>query len=236
MKRSSSVTRQRHSSSVGSTSQIALNWSSFVQLVLDITIEAYTDMKNANVVNKNWDEDTFTYNLAIDYIQPVIRRRSSFLFVFTQAKIITPDVKAGITKTVEASQIDIKFGQSWEIYEEIYFAWECKRVSVKGINILYDNLIPSYVTEGIFRFINEEYSKGLNDAGMIGYVLGGLVQDIVIGINNSMISPQRKTKLAATDFLQNASAVNGFSNIYKSQHTHALTTGQIVLHHLFFDF
>lgn len=56
--------------------------------------------------------------------------------------------------------------------ENIYLAYECKRLNVPyptGVK----NLCSPYVKDGLMRFVTGQYSNGLPMAAMIGYVMNG---------------------------------------------------------------
>ena len=56
--------------------------------------------------------------------------------------------------------------------EEVYLAYECKR-----LNVIYGtrvrNYCGPYVDDGLMRFVSGQYAKGLPMATMIGYVMNG---------------------------------------------------------------
>ena len=58
---------------------------------------------------------------------------------------------------------------------DMYVAYECKRLNVthKGKR---SSLATPYVKEGVYRYINQQYSRTLPMAGMLGYVMDGEVQ------------------------------------------------------------
>lgn len=56
--------------------------------------------------------------------------------------------------------------------EEVYLAYECKRLNVPYAARVRSLCVP-YVTEGLMRFVTGQYSNGLPMATMIGYVMNG---------------------------------------------------------------
>ncbi|HKF38076.1 MAG TPA: hypothetical protein VKB35_14365 [Ktedonobacteraceae bacterium] len=103
-------------------------------------------------------------------------------------------------------------------------------------NKTHKDLIPEYITEGIFRFLDEEYASGLNDAGMLGFVLAGDVPSIVHGIDRSMASTLRGRKLDIADNLRQTAPIGTFKDTYFSRHKRAATGIPIQIHHLFLTF
>ena len=56
--------------------------------------------------------------------------------------------------------------------EDVYLAYECKRLNVTyGTRIR--NYCGPYVDDGLMRFVSGQYAKGLPMATMIGYVMNG---------------------------------------------------------------
>jgi len=220
----------------GSPDQFPVLWESFVRLVSEITVEAYRRMRQDGVARRDWEEDTFSVRLTEDYIQPLARRRLLNLVAMARTKVHTPAMKAGDVSPKQAPEIDIRLFYSWMNYSEVYFAWECKRVGDKRVNRECAGLISKYITEGILRFMDEDYAAGLYDAGMLGYVLAGDVTNIVHDINTSMQDPHRKRPLPASEHLVPAPVVGTFTDAYQSHHQRTVSQKTIRLHHLFLTF
>jgi len=212
-------------------------WQVFVQIVIELTINAYKDMQEKGIAQHDWEEDHFTINLE-NFIRPLAFRHPMNLTVVARARTHTSEMVAGVTSAKQAKEIDIRLWGRWENYHEIYFAWEGKRVALGQKDKKYKDLIPEYIKEGMFRFLDGEYSSELYDAGMLGYVLAGDVHSIVRSINRSMISPRRERRLSKSDHLKLAIPVNNFNDIYCSYHNRWSNNNRISLYHLFlvFDF
>jgi len=193
-------------------------------------------MRRDGEVQREWEEDTFTVRLTEDYIQELASRHPLNLIAMPQTKVYTLAMKDGRLSPKKAVEIDIRLSPSWMDYSQIYFAWECKRVGDKRVDENYAALIPEYVTEGILRFIDGKYAAGLNDAGMLGYVLDGDVTNIVNDINGSMCHPRRTRPLPAADHLTLAPAIGTFKDVYQSSHERVVGQRPIRLHHLFLTF
>ncbi len=226
-------------SSVGEPKQFPIPWSSFVQIVLEITVEAHQNMRRDKIAQRGWEEDIFTALLVTKYIRPIVRKHPLSLVVEPQTPVyseaMTEAMKSGQISPKEAPQIDIKVIMPRWDYNEVYFAWECKLVGDKRSNREYARLISEYVTEGIFRFIDGKYSSEVDDAGMLGYVLEGDVSNIVSDINESMLSSKRRRQLAASDHLIPDTPLN-INDTYRSQHHRKKDSSKIRLKHLFLTF
>ena len=143
--------RQASKPSQGESKQFSgLTWAEVVQLVLALTIEAYQQMRRANIVQSTWEENHFTINLE-NYL-----RRTAFdqnMFVYSRGKIHTPAMKAGKEKTIKAKEMDLWLHGTWENYDIKHFVWEAKLVGDKRINPECAGLNSEYVNEAIYRFI-----------------------------------------------------------------------------------
>lgn len=65
---------------------------------------------------------------------------------------------------------DIRFLPAPHRHRGVFFTAECKRLHVRTESG-FKHLADQYVTEGMQRFVNGEYSKGAPCGGMIGYVM-----------------------------------------------------------------
>lgn len=210
-------------------------WKSFVMVVLEITIQAYQEMYYKCIVQKGWEEDHFTINLE-DFIRPIGFRHPMSITVIARSRAHSSQMKAGKVSAKKAKELDIRLWGHWENYHDIYFVWECKRIASKNGEKQYKDLVPEYVKEGMFRFLDGEYSSALGDAGMLGYVLDGDIASIVRDINQSMKSLRRHRRLSVSDHLQSFIPVGSFSNIFYSSHQRMEPLSPIKLYHLFFSF
>lgn len=70
---------------------------------------------------------------------------------------------------------------------DIYIAYECKK-----LNVTYQgkraSLATPYVKEGLNRFIEQQYSRNLPMACMLGYVMDGKVEDALGKVHNAIKS------------------------------------------------
>lgn len=210
-----------------------IDWKSFVQAVVEITVQAYQDMCKKVAVKLEWEEDHFTINLE-NCIRPIAYLRG--LTVVSQIKTYTLEIEMGNVSAKQAKILDIRMWGQWENYHQVHFIWECKRVAYDYKDKKYKELVSEYITEGMFRFIDEEYASGLDDAGMLGYVLAGDVPVIAEQINRSMHASQRLRKLSEEDHLERTNPIGSFTDVYCSRHKRRSCERVIQLHHLLFTF
>lgn len=130
----------------------------------------------------------------------------------------------------ELGRIDIKLLPAVSAREDVYFAFECKRLNVQdGANRR--SLAPEYVTEGMMRFITGQYAASMRHGGMVGYVLDGRADEAIRLVGNNIAS--RAVELCMTtpaSLVQSTRCT--FSTARESAHTLSLRV--VTLHHLFF--
>jgi hypothetical protein len=78
----------------------------------------------------------------------------------------------------ELGRIDLKFLPAMSALEEVYFAFECKRLNILE-NGKRRTLAPEYVIEGMMRFVTGRYASIMQHGGMIGYVFDGRCNDAI---------------------------------------------------------
>lgn len=74
---------------------------------------------------------------------------------------------------VAFSKGKIDFVVCWDQDREKYLAYEAKRLNVKTAGGGVSSLATAYVTQGVVRFVTEQYSEGLPVGCMLGYVMDG---------------------------------------------------------------
>ena len=245
---------QLDSSSVnfGQTQQFLIQWDAFVKNVLEVTIQGYHNLCKLGLARRNLEENQFTGNLE-DCIRPFAAEKG--LVIDPLSKMLTSEMKAGKKTSKKAKEIDLKlFGLWTNDYHKFHFVWECKLIATPTKKE-YQALIYEYITQGIVRFLLEEwkYASYVDDAGMIGYILHGEANDIVYAINQEMLVPPQPRKSLLTesrpthtslssysfslsDNLKQASVPGTFIDIYKSSHNRAFCNKSIRLYHLFLTF
>lgn len=72
----------------------------------------------------------------------------------------------------ELGRIDLKLSPAESAVEDVYFAFECKRLYAL-VNGAWEALVSKYVDEGMSRFVTGQYSRRMKHGGMIAYVLNG---------------------------------------------------------------
>ena len=122
-------------------------------------------------LGENPKEDEITINLVSRFhLDPVVRRLfHHWEFQFEPSEI--DENGAYLSK----GKIDLAL--FWDLNREKYLAYEAKRLNVRTGKST-TSLATPYVTEGVARFVTEQYSKGLPVGCMLGYVLDGNVSGV----------------------------------------------------------
>ncbi|MEX1039569.1 MAG: hypothetical protein WDZ51_02990 [Pirellulaceae bacterium] len=114
--------------------------------------------------------------------------------------------------------------------EDVYFAFECKRLNVLFPNGEFKSLASEYTgVDGIECFICEKYSRSHRHAGMIAYVLDGNRKDALKSVANRLVKQSEKICLSS----------GGFHPPTHVQHEwlrktlHSLSGRTMSIHHLF---
>ena len=91
----------------------------------------------------------------------------------------------------QKGRIDIRFTHGYSASE--YFSLECKLLNKTDKKGKWFSLAGEYIDEGVMRYVNEQYSGGMN-GGMIGYVMDGDTDKAVKCVNEAI--EKRKEKLS----------------------------------------
>ena len=231
-------------------------WAGFLQEVLETTVTAYLMLKHESTTRSDWKEDTFTIQI-VKYMKQFIRTGKTSLCAQVQQYIYTSEMMVGDESPEKAVKLDIKvWHRNWYNEDEIYFTWECKLIVDKAREDKHKRLVREYITNGIVRFLdaNWRYAQAVNDAGILGYVLYGEVEQVVEAINQEMLAIPRRPessmkdvravqalqaarKLSSSDQLKlcNPGPVNHFI-FYESRHRRHFCNQDIRLYHFFLTF
>jgi hypothetical protein len=125
-------------------------------------------------------------------------------------------------------QIDI--GILIEHDRDRYLAYECKRLNVIN-NGTRSSLATRYVTQGMMRFLTEQYAEGLPVGCMLGYVMDGDLAFALQQVTKAIIDNNRPLALIAGP--TSASAVPGAERF---QTGHQRQATPIELRHLLLPF
>ncbi len=143
------------------------------------------------------------------------------------AEIDIPDKFNGETK----GRIDIRFDPTLTTNEEIYFAFECKRLRIQYNSKITANTSEYVGSDGMMCFITEQYSKDLSSGGMIGYVMDGKITLAIQSVKNAIDKKRVKLCMASGNSLSPSSILPDESSVKET--IHELPTRSFTIHHIF---
>lgn len=130
----------------------------------------------------------------------------------------------------ELGRIDLKFMPATSAVEEVYLAFECKRLHVVENGKL-RSLASEYVKEGMLRFVNGQYASTLRHGGMIGYVLNGNCVRAIQQIERNLTKLHDQLRLSSGALAQ-SSLRSENTNIRETSHR-LEDSRTFRIHHLF---
>lgn len=113
--------------------------------------------------------------------------------------------------------------------EEVYLAFECKRLNVPTRAGKVYRRASEYVTQGMTRFIRDQYRGDVG--GMVGYVLDRDVSGALLAVERSVSRHARTLFLDAAPPPLSASTCSAVSSVRLTSHT--VGARHCLLHHVF---
>lgn len=111
--------------------------------------------------------------------------------------------------------------------EDMYLCFECKRF-IKS-NITKSNFQTQYYGEGIKRFENNEYSRYMNEAGMIAFLEDGDMNKL------KNLMEMELPKASKDKLVENCSLQYCFQYVYRSVHNKVESGHELSLYHILLD-
>lgn len=166
-------------------------------------------------------EDVITMNL-VSLLQrdALVRRRFYVEFHFVPFGY-TPEEGTAYGR----GEIDIAVLLAWD--RDTYLAYECKRLNVRRPDGR-RSLATEYVTQGLSRFVQGQYSEMLPVGCMLGYVLDGDVEHALRMVQGKIVSLRRE--VALIDEPQSEVAI-GVASRFHSRHRRSTVSGEIEVRH-----
>ena len=164
-------------------------------------------------------EDTITINLVAHLAKdPIVRRLCHWIEYQFEPFGLSPD-----GSKFSKGKIDFAVLFDWE--RERYLAYECKRLNVVHSGKR-SSLATPYVTEGMMRFLTEQYAEQLPLGCMLGYVLDG---DVAFATNKLTVAIAAHKQLG---LLNGPTALAAIETVqrFRTQHTRPSGT-EIELRH-----
>ena len=126
-------------------------------------------------------------------------------------------------------RIDLSF--TYGANEDVYFGVEAKRLNVQGADGRVRTGAQDYCDEGILRFVESEYAKGLPVGAMLGYVMDGKCDVAMHAIESVLCANTSRFCVGASPCLQGSSLLSKCKEA--KQTNHVIGDRPFVLHHLF---
>jgi len=125
-------------------------------------------------------------------------------------------------------RIDLKFSQGLD--EKVYFSIECKRLRAifpSG----FDSLASKYVTDGMSRYFNGQYAKGLDRGGMLGYVMDGNCNEAVEDVQKAIEKRRLNLYMEEKETLKASSCIAS-KQVKETLHRYG-PTNRFIIYHVF---
>lgn len=129
---------------------------------------------------------------------------------------------------IELGELDLCFTAGRR--EDVYFAFECKRLRIPYPNGCRPNN-SEYVQEGMLRFIEAQYAHGLEQGGMIAYVMDGDTASAIMGVSTAIRRRQGDLKMVPGEGLLRSSIEPDREEARETRHH--LQVRAFKMHHLF---
>ncbi len=128
----------------------------------------------------------------------------------------------------QVGRIDLRFCHGYR--EDVYFAFECKRLNVVGNSGSRHSLATEYVQEGMLRYLEGKYAGGLDKGGMLGYVMDGDVSSAIGAVGRSITVQRARLKLK-NGGLERSTFMPADDRVRETRHS--FDNRRFVIHHIF---
>jgi hypothetical protein len=130
----------------------------------------------------------------------------------------------------EKGRIDIRFVYAFNCREDVYFAFECKRLNLPSGKSK-KSLATEYIEEGMMRFVTSQYASALRHGGMLGYVMNGDIDGAMATVKRSVSSRTNRLKMTPRQSLCRSMLIP--DNPHVRETFHKLGSRVFRLQHLF---
>ena len=175
--------------------------------------------------NRHEREERITRRFA-ERVRQEKNRRGDLPFK-VRVEVSIPDVENG----QETGRVDFIFDYIETIREEVYFAFECKRLRIPYESGLDTNNSEYTNEQGMMCFITGKYSEGLPCGGMIGYVMDGKTEKAIPSVGRLIKNKRLPLKLAKDTGLERSSVTGNSQNVRETRHI--LNKRKVTIHHIF---
>jgi hypothetical protein len=130
----------------------------------------------------------------------------------------------------EEGRNDLNFYPPRHHGQTVFFTMECKRLHVQTSSG-FAHKADQYVTEGVQRFVDGQYSTGLPCGGMLGYVMDNKVAAAFRRVEGELAARRAKLKISGKPIWKTPS-VTLPASAESADTAHTRGDGSFALHHL----
>ena len=137
------------------------------------------------------------------------------------------------TLNEDEGRIDILFSYIGIPREDIYFAFECKRLRIPypPPSKLATNNSEYVNKQGMMCFVTGKYSGSVTNGGMIGYVMDGRTEKAIPSVGILIKKKRLALKLVGNTGLERSSVMGDSQNVRETRHI--LNKRKFTIHHIF---
>ena len=206
---------------IGDTSE----WDGFlvsggVGLVMALALDAWAHMTSPTHDER---EDDTSIRLYAAMVKKQDRQMHRFLIRYQDVEVDTDLAK-------ETGKNDIVFFPGHD--GNLYFCLEAKRLNAR-VNGVMKSLADEYVKEGMLRFVAGKYSRYVDHAGMLGYVLDGDIPRAMRNVLNNIRSHHESLRMASPGDWIESPYRSGDPHARETRHQRLHETEPFRIHHLF---
>lgn len=171
------------------------------QQILEVIAEVWP--RCCKGINASTPENKITDRLALELIRDP-RSRTKWIIIAQHKLLSSSFVGDVVTKGY------IDFVVFFEINQDVYLAYECKRLNV-AFPSGFKSLADKYVSEGVMRYVSAQYAEGLPLGVMIGYVIDGDVTSACAAVKTQITKVASKLHCYETPPTQDLPAISGIT-------------------------
>ena len=132
----------------------------------------------------------------------------------------------------DQGRLDIAFFPAGVPRENIYFCLECKRLDVVKDG-KFRSYAPEYVIHGMMRFVRGQYSAGVQNGGMLGYVLDGNTDQAIDSVGNAVQVRHTDLGMTGRGDMQPSAVRPENTRLRETYHTRPHDGLPFRIHHIF---
>lgn len=134
-------------------------------------------------------------------------------------RILREDPEDDFEAGTEKGRVDIRFVHVSSCREDVYFAFECKRLNVPSGKMNKPKALSAdYVKKGMMRFVKGQYAAVMRHGGMIGFVMNGDVGHAIAAVKRNVLREGKSLKMRPKQTLCGSMLVPGRPHVQETFH------------------